>query len=295
MIKSRIAPTPSGYLHVGNLYNFLFTYLLTRKLAGKLLLRIDDGDIERIRETYVSHLFDTLAWLGIGWDEGPRTVAEVNQYSQLHKQKNYLNAITALKEKGVLFACSCSRNTLMELGSAPNPCLQHKIPFALNDNWRLNTTNISVNVKESLTNNFYEINLHEAIREPVIYRKNGLAAYQICSLVDDVEAGVNLIVRGKDLLPSTAVQLFLAEQLQYQTFLQTQFLHHNLLLDSSGQKLSKSVGNYLALGIDLKKSPANVYKGFAQWIGIPDLNNLNTLKKLMKLFNEYYDEFNLQG
>jgi glutamyl-tRNA synthetase len=289
MIKSRIAPTPSGYLHVGNLYNFLFTYLLTRKLAGKLLLRIDDGDTERIRETYVSHLFDTLAWLGIGWDEGPRTVAEVNQYSQLHKQNNYLNAITALIEKGVLFACSCSRNTLMELGNAPNPCLQHKIPFALNYNWRLNTTNISVNVKESLTNTVYEMNLHEAIREPVIYRKNGLAAYQICSLVDDVEAGVNLIVRGKDLLPSTAVQLFLAEQLQYQTFLQTQFLHHNLLLDSSGQKLSKSVGNYETLQINLKQSSAMVYQGFCQWLQLPYSNDIIEISELQHLFNQYFN------
>lgn len=289
MIKSRIAPTPSGYLHVGNLYNFLFTYLLTRKLAGKLLLRIDDGDTERIRETYVSHLFDTLAWLGIGWDEGPRTVAEVNQYSQLHKQKNYLNAISALKEKRVLFACSCSRNTLMELGNAPNPCLQHKIPFALNYNWRLNTTNISVNVKDSLTNNFYDMNLHEAIREPVIYRKNGLAAYQICSLVDDVEAGVNLIVRGKDLLPSTAVQLFLAEQLQYQTFLQTQFLHHNLLLDSSGQKLSKSVGNYETFQINLKQSPAMVYQGFCKWLQLPYSKDIVEISELQQLFNQFFN------
>src|ERR1700755_812419 len=108
--KTRIAPTPSGFLHLGNAYSFALTAALAEKYGAKILLRIDDLDRERVQKEYVQDIFDTLNFLELPWDEGPRNVMELERdWSQIHRMGLYKEALDLLREEGDLFACNCSR------------------------------------------------------------------------------------------------------------------------------------------------------------------------------------------
>ena len=110
-ITSRIAPTPSGFLHAGNVYNFLLTYLFTRAFDGILYLRIDDYDLPRYRRQYVENIFRVLDMLGIGFDGGPSGVGEFEtKFSSKFRLGAYTNALKKLEQKGVCYACECSHS-----------------------------------------------------------------------------------------------------------------------------------------------------------------------------------------
>src|SRR5579863_8142302 len=108
--KTRIAPTPSGFLHLGNALSFAITAAIAERTNAKILLRIDDLDRERVRKEYVQDIFDTLNFLEIPWHEGPRNFSEYEtEYSQIHRLKWYQTALEQLKNSGQVFACNCSR------------------------------------------------------------------------------------------------------------------------------------------------------------------------------------------
>lgn len=237
-IKSRLAPTPSGYLHEGNVYNFILTYLLVINAGGSLHLRIDDADNERIREEYVEDIFNVLHWLGISYDTGPKDSADFNQhYSQQLKRTLYDGIVKQLDDKGLLFKCNCSRKALANSMQIHKQCLagiyNADEPYAL----RLNT----LKLEEYLAGKF-SFNIHSKIPYPVVRKKDGFAAYSICSIADDVEQDINLIVRGADLYDQTMLQIAIAKVLGFQTFTKANYIHHALLLDDSGNKISKSAG-----------------------------------------------------
>jgi len=111
--KTRIAPTPSGFLHLGNVLSFSITAALAGKAGARILLRIDDIDRERTDKRYVEDIFETLRYLGIPWDEGPKNFEEFQQeYSQVHRMGLYVTALEELKATGQLFACECSRTAV---------------------------------------------------------------------------------------------------------------------------------------------------------------------------------------
>jgi len=191
--KTRIAPTPSGYLHLGNILSFVLTAGLARKTGASILLRIDDMDQERVRKEYLDDIFETLSFLNIPWDEGARSTEEHQQFfSQKLRQKNYQEALKKLESDNLLFACNCSRADL-------------------------ETT--------------------------IVRKKNGDPSYQVCSLMDDLHFGIDLIVRGEDLCDSTLAQVYLADALRATSFLKTSFIHHPLLKNDSHEKMSKSSGD----------------------------------------------------
>ncbi len=110
--RTRIAPTPSGYLHLGNVLSFALTAALARRSGASILLRIDDLDRERVSREYVEDIFETLNFLGIPWDEGPRNVGEYERaWSQVHRLGMYREALERLRERRKVFACDCSRST----------------------------------------------------------------------------------------------------------------------------------------------------------------------------------------
>src|SRR5690242_19755059 len=105
-LKTRIAPTPSGYLHLGNVFSFALTASLARKTGASTLLRIDDLDQQRIQPQYVQDIFDTLQFLDIPFDEGPKDIEEFDRsWSQLTRMPLYENALAQLKYSGQVFAC----------------------------------------------------------------------------------------------------------------------------------------------------------------------------------------------
>ncbi len=227
--RLRLAPTPSGYLHLGNALNFTLNWLAARVQPGpKLLLRIDDLDADRKRQAYVSDVFESLHWLGLDWDEGPMNPTDFeDNWSQHRRMDLYKQALQELRATGFLYACAKSRQDLAPFGGAyPLEFRNQKIDLDAPDvAWRVVTPP------------------GFALPDFIVRRRDGLPAYQLASLVDDRHFGISHIIRGADLATSTAAQQWLAQQLGWTEFSNIHFLHHPLLTDEQGQKLSKSAGS----------------------------------------------------
>jgi glutamyl/glutaminyl-tRNA synthetase len=247
-IRSRIAPTPSGYLHIGNAFNFILTWLIVRKNKGTLRLRIDDLDVIRVDKNYLDDIFYTLDWLGLDWDEGPHSVQEhYTFFSQQNRIEHYRKALRKLEEQGDLFACECSRKQLEKIsphGQYPQTCLNKHLSLHTPE------TSLRIITPEKGTIYFHDnfkgdqqINLYDEMRDFIVKRRDDIPAYQIASLTDDLDYQINTIIRGSDLLPSTAAQLFLAEKLNRNEFREVHFYHHPIWKDEAGNKLSKSAGS----------------------------------------------------
>lgn len=234
--KTRIAPTPSGFLHLGNVVSFVRTIGLAKKFGAKVLLRIDDLDRERVEPEYVQDIFDTLNFLELPWDEGPRDVEEFEgAYSQVHRMGLYGEALEELRRKGEVFACSCSRAQVLRDspdGVYAGTCRDKGISLdAPEVSWRLRTDT-------------GDVELPEVMKDFVVKKRDGFPAYQLTSVVDDLYYEIDLVVRGEDLSASTAAQHLLAEGLgKGKEFGVIHFYHHGLLMGEGGQKLSKSAGD----------------------------------------------------
>jgi glutamyl/glutaminyl-tRNA synthetase len=240
-LRSRIAPTPSGYLHIGNALNFVLTWLWVRKQGGKLRLRIDDRDTVRSRPEYVEDIFRTFEWMGLDWDEGPQTPVEQERiYSQALRGARYDEVVELLIKTGKVFACECSRKLVH---NQVCNCSGKKLALNHPDTaLRIVTPFEPVTVMD-LKKGAVSVNLNDEMRNFVIRRRDGITAYQLFSLTDDLDFDTNLILRGEDLLRSTAAQLYLASLLPPNSFGQTTFYHHPLIHDEQGAKLSKSAGS----------------------------------------------------
>lgn len=246
-MRTRIAPTPSGFLHAGNAFNFLVTDRLAKALGAKVLLRIDDLDAERVRPEYVEDIFHSLDWLGIKPDEGPSGPEDfARNWSQQHRIERYKEFAEGLRKQGALYACSCSRTELEEMTrtGAVHHC-RVRDPEALEPGtpWRLRIPEHCPVEVPGFDGGSTTVDLAPMMQDPVILqRESGRPSYQVASLCDDVDRGITFIVRGEDLLPSTACQLLLARLLGEVAFARVLFHHHPLALGADGQKLSKSAG-----------------------------------------------------
>jgi glutamyl-tRNA synthetase len=261
MVRSRIAPTPSGYLHIGNLCSFLRTWLAVRQKEGKLLLRIDDIDNERYRPEYFADIFDWLHLLGINYDEGPVSVADFEQHwSQQKRMLQYAGMLKRLADSGAVYACNCSRKKIADLsedGRYHGECRHKQLPLDLPGAvWRVHVPEQATVAWDDEILGKQEHRPSQLMGDFVVRRKNGWPAYQLASLSDDLQFGINYIVRGADLLASTAAQLFLAQLLGENAFLQTDFAHHPLITDQDGTKLSKSAGSGALLQNQQQKDTA---------------------------------------
>ncbi|GHA66938.1 glutamate--tRNA ligase family protein [Pontibacter akesuensis] len=244
-VRTRLAPTPSGYLHLGNALSFAVTWALARQRHGTVILRIDDLDNARFRPEYLQDIFDTLHFMGLDYDEGPADAGDFLQhYSQHLRLPAYEHLLGQLVAKGVVYACPCSRKQLASLPAGADgrhACQQERLPLYLPDTaWRIQVPPDTEIVFSDLLQQECRVPLAAQVPDFVVRRKEGLPAYQIASLADDLEMGINLIVRGADLLASTAAQLFLARQLGADGFTSIAFLHHPVVADAGGGKLSKS-------------------------------------------------------
>lgn len=246
--RTRIAPTPSGYLHLGNVFSMAVTVALARHTGARVLLRIDDLDQQRVKRAYVEDIFETLDYLEIPYDEGPRNFQEYKrEYSQLHRQGSYRNALQALGGSGVVFACDCSRSAVLSRhaqGLYTGFCRYRELPLDTPEvNWRLITNEHRELAVGHVNGSTVYSPLPPEMHYFVVRKKDGLPAYQLASVVDDLHFGVDLVVRGEDLWASTLAQYYLAGLVEGgDAFRRVKFWHHPLLTDSSGDKLSKSAG-----------------------------------------------------
>lgn len=275
MLRTRIAPTPSGYLHFGNAFNFMLCWLVARKANGKVLLRIDDLDTARFRPAYLEEIFRTLEWLGISYDEGPSGPEDfLENHSQQTRLPLYQDALKQLESMDdPLFACALSRAKIRQMSEAG------KYPASgVHQNLSLQAPGVAWRVKTPSGNpiQFYdeamglcEVDLFEEMRHFVIRRKDGIISYQLASLVDDIHYGINFIVRGQDLIQSTAAQCFLADKLDLSAFRACRFYHHPLIQHPTGEKLSKSAGaNSIKAWRESGKTPVLFFQWVAKVIGL---------------------------
>ena len=270
-IVSRLAPTPSGFLHLGNCFNFLLTAAIVQQQNGILRLRIDDMDAARVRADYIADIFDTLHWLGITWQEGPADSTEqTDRFSQQLRLPRYREILQQLVDTGNVFACQCSRKDIQEGsqdGQYPGTCRTMNIPLDTPGcAWRLVTPTTSIVTFEDVLLGTVSMDVAVHNRDFIIRRRDGLPAYQVTSLADDIDFGINTIVRGQDLLNSTAAQLFLAKTLNQPFLSQGTFYHHPLVLDREQHKLSKSAASQSVISMRQSGMPASeIIDYFKQW------------------------------
>lgn len=269
--KTRIAPTPTGYLHLGNAYNFALTAALAHKHNARILLRIDDLDHRRVNKAYVQDIFDTLQFLDIPWHEGPRNIQDVEDaWGQQHRMPLYVQALQYLRNSNHVFACSCSRSKLQQNSAYPGTCLHSKLNFE-EHNWRLITQASTQVAIRTLQGTVIET-LPMAMEYFVVRKKDGYPAYQLTSVIDDLHFGVDLVVRGADLWHSTIAQHVLAQKLQQPVFSNITFHHHPLFTGQDGSKLSKSAGStsiqYLR---SVGKTAKEVYSLIGKMAGIENV------------------------
>jgi glutamyl-tRNA synthetase len=270
---TRLAPTPSGYIHAGNAVNFILNAAFARvQEGGRVLLRIDDIDADRKRPEYVEDIFRTLDWLGIGWDIGPSGPDDFERnWSQHLRLEGYHAFLGALAQKNAVFPCQLSRKALAELGGQYPAHLRHQgIGLDAPDTaWRADTPP------------------HLPLQYFVVRRRDGLPAYQVASVCDDLQFGITTVYRGHDLQASTRAQQWLAEVAGHTAFGHIDFRHHALLEGPDGLKLSKSAGagsvRYWGDGATTKRQ---LFQTAAKWLGATD-ENIGEMADLVAFFRDY--------
>jgi glutamyl-tRNA synthetase len=327
--RTRIAPTPSGFLHAGNAWSFMLAWLCARSRGGFVALRIDDLDSDRLRPEYLEDIFASLAWLGLDWDAGPRDARDFqSHFSQSHRLADYRAALETLRADKVdedggrtegsvasgsiaqrprIYPCACSREQVRrDSAAAGMPGIYAGICREAGLDWaRAAFPGRAAHAGESAGGDLplrvrlprnAEVTLPALAGPPlilhpgremgdfVIWRKDGLPAYQLASVVDDEAMGIDCVVRGSDLRPSTGAQAWLAERLGATGFRNAVFLHHPLLLSAEGGKLSKSAGSDSLRALRARGGPGPLLRGFAAWLGM-DPEGINSARDLIPGFS----------
>lgn len=270
--RVRLAPTPSGWLHAGNVLNFIFNSLAARlHPSGHILLRIDDLDADRTRPEYVNDIFKTLEWLGINWDEGPYGPEDFEKnWSQRHFLPEMEPFLANLAKNNAVFACRKSRKDLQEFEGA--------YPDAFR-NQGLSLTDADVAWRADTPDGF-------PLPCFVVRKRDLVPAYQVASVCMDVRFQITHIIRGLDLQNSTAAQQWLAALAGLDAFHSVKICHHQLVTDGPGHKLSKSAGAAAARsGRDSNENPAVFFQVAAKWLGLPE-KNIQNLPDLVALFKD---------
>lgn len=251
MEKGRFAPSPSGRMHLGNLFAALLAWLSAKSTGGGLVLRMEDLDPERCRGEYTAQLVDDLNWLGLTWDEGYGAGGPAGPYLQSRRAYLYEAAFRKLEGQGLCYPCYCTRAERLD-ASAPHRSDGQAIYDGrcggLSDKarrdyeaagrrpaWRLTVPDRLVTFTDRRLGPYVE-NLKKDCGDFIIRRSDGVYAYQLAVVLDDAAMGVTQVVRGKDLLDSTPRQLFLYERLGLTP---PAFYHVPLLLAPDGRRLSK--------------------------------------------------------
>lgn len=248
-MRSRLAPSPTGYLHVGNVRTFLLTWLHVRAAGGELLLRIDDLDGPRVRADAVEAGLTDLRWLGLDWDEAFGVLV------QSQRGAAYRAAVEGLLARGLAYPCVCSRREVETAASAPHGPDGPRYPgtcrgrFAsVGDAERASGRPAALRFAvpegpvEFVDETFGPQCFHpaEETGDFVVFKSNGTAAYQLATVVDDAASGVDLVMRGADLLPSTARQILLSRALGVPS---PAWRHLALVVGPDGQRLAKRHGD----------------------------------------------------
>lgn len=247
----RFAPSPTGYIHLGNVWASLLAWLSVRKQGGTMILRVEDLDPARSKPEYIQRVIDDLKWLGLDWDEGPGEAGAYGPYYQDARRDIYERALNWLKETNSVYPCFCTRKEL-RAASAPHredgvyiysgKCKglsradqEQAIDAGKRHAWRIKVPD-RVYGFDDLNYGWYAQNLQKDCGDFLLARTDGVHAYQLAVVVDDGLMGVDLVVRGSDLIDSSPRQIFLHETLGFEP---PRFGHVPLLKGEDATRLSK--------------------------------------------------------
>ena len=238
----RYAPSPTGRLHLGNARTALLAWLQIRALGGRFILRVEDIDPQRSKAEHEQRQLDDLRWLGLDWDEGPDVGGPSGPYRQSERSEHYEAALARLDT----FACSCTRRELREAASAPHgaepvypgTCREgpRRAERPLATRWRVPAGEVEF---EDRIAGHHRQDIAREVGDFVLRRGDGAWAYQLAVVVDDGAMGVSEVLRGADLIGSTARQIHLARALGLPV---ARFSHAPLIVGPDGRKLNKRHG-----------------------------------------------------
>ena len=241
-IRGRFAPSPSGRMHLGNLWSALLAWLSARSQGGEMVLRLEDLDPDRCTRAWCDQVMRDLEWLGLTWDNQPVYQSERTQV--------YAQAFHALEERGLVYPCYCTRAERLA-ASAPHRsdgqavydgrCARltqgerEALSRTRRPAWRVKVGEESITFRDLLCGEYKE-ELKTDCGDFILRRSDGVYAYQLAVVVDDAAMGVNQVVRGSDLLSSTPRQIYLQRLLGLP---QPEYGHVPLLLSADGRRLAK--------------------------------------------------------
>lgn len=250
-MKGRFAPSPTGHLHLGNLWIAMLSWLQVKQQQGTFVLRMEDIDIQRAKRQYGGDLLDDLEWFGLTWDEGPRVGGPHESYWQSERYPLYEAQIAKWQESGLVYPCYCNRARLQSIASAPHGhegiahydgrCRhlsegeRQTLGERKNPSWRMK---VEPRLYEFTV--FWQGSQREELipaqDDFIVRRADGMFAYNLAVVMDDIAMGITHIVRGYDLLPAVAGQLWLYECLGAKV---PHYAHAPLIVDEEGYRLSK--------------------------------------------------------
>jgi glutamyl-tRNA synthetase len=250
--RGRLAPSPTGYLHLGHARTFWTAQARARARGGALVLRNEDLDAMRFKLEFVGAMLEDLKWFGFEWQEGPDCGGPFGPYSQSERRDIYVAALEKLRGGGFIYPCTCSRKDIRMAASAPNAgdddepiypgtCRTKSLSninaqSSARFSWRFR-------VPDGETVSFVDGNVGpqhfvagKDFGDFVVWRHDDVPAYQLSVAVDDAAMGITEVVRGEDLLKSTARQLLLYRALGFEP---PEFFHCPLMTDEVGVRLAK--------------------------------------------------------
>ena len=238
--SGRFAPSPSGRMHLGNALSAMLAWLSAKRQGGEILLRIEDLDPARSKAEYARGIMDDFRWLGLLWDR--------RATDQSRRGEAYAAALCQLEQMNLIYPCYCSRDQLhaasaphasdgrvIYAGTCRNLTPEQRAVMTKKPSLRIRLPDREISFRDGLQGDV-RMNLQREFGDIILRRADGVAAYQLAVVVDDGTEGVTEVVRGRDLLSSTPVQLFLYELLGLTP---PRFYHVPMLLAPDGRRLSK--------------------------------------------------------
>lgn len=288
--RTRLAPSPTGALHLGNARTFLVTWALARQRGWRIVMRMEDLDGPRIKAGAAEESLDLLRWLGIDWDEGP--------YFQLADLTPYDAALAQLAAQGDIYFCTCTRKQIEAAALSaphgdehelryPGTCRPaERVPLSQEDLTRTDAA-LRLRVPEGqieFLDQFagrQSFDVQQSIGDFLVRTKENLPSYQLAVVVDDARQGIDQVIRGDDLLSSTPRQMLLYDKLGLQSL--PAYMHLPLVVGSDGRRLAKRHGDsrlshYREQGVRAER----IIGLLAEWCGLGSRSEMSAQEFLAR-------------
>lgn len=294
--KGRFAPTPSGNMHIGNSFCYFLAWLSIKQRGGRIVLRMEDTDVPRMRKSAMLQTLSDLEWLGLTWDEGPEPGQTNGDYYQSCRTEIYDRVFAGLRDRGAVYPCFCSRKDI-RLAAAPHvedrapvypgtcwrmrPEQSAELMKIKKPTWRLHLEPETISLHDRLFGNF-SWNIQTECGDVPIKRADGVYCYQFTTALDDALMGISEVVRSNDLLTSTPWQIYIQRLIGSQ---EPSYIHIPMLLDESGKRMAKRDSSLSICEIRKHYAPEEVLGRLAYLANLwPDWNSC-TVNQLLPIFS----------